>query len=410
MEPKVIKSERDYKVSLSEVERLALSDPSPDSPDGARLELIALLVEDYEKSRFSFESPDPIEAIEFRMNEQGLRQVDLVPYFGSRSRASEVLGRKRPLTVQMIRDLSVGLGIPADRLVAPPMASQGDTETADTDMELDWTKFPVREMKSHGYFADLTSSGKSLSDLARDFFTGIIPGPDTTPAFTRKGLRGDAVTPKSRYGLLAWKARVLQMARMRRRERGIGRFNASALDSNFLSQVVGLSWHPDGIRMACDLVEGIGITVIVEQHLSATHLDGAAILDNDGSAVIGLTLRFNRVDSFWFTFMHELAHVMKHLSLPGDAFLDRLEDCEANEALEIEANRIARDSLVSRAAWRRSELVGAASRERILQVARELKIHPAIVAGRVRRETGNYRVFGDLLGEGEVQRQFSDRF
>jgi HTH-type transcriptional regulator/antitoxin HigA len=154
------------------------------------------------------------------------------------------------------------------------------------------------------------------------------------------------------------------------------------------------------------LVEGIGISIIVEPHLSGTYLDGAAMLDQDGSPVIGLTLRFDRIDSFWFTLLHELAHVMKHLSRPGDAFFDRLEDNEAVEAQELEANRIARDALVPRAAWRRSDILGAPSREKIADLARELKIHPAIIAGRLRRETKNYMAYSDLLGSHEVRKVF----
>ena len=78
--------------------------------------------------------------------------------------------------------------------------------------------------------------------------------------------------------------------------------------------------------MACELIEGIGVPVVVEPRLAGTHLDGAAILDIDGSPVIGLTLRRDSIDNFWFTLLHELAHVMRHLSSPGDAFLDRLAD------------------------------------------------------------------------------------
>jgi HTH-type transcriptional regulator/antitoxin HigA len=222
----------------------------------------------------------------------------------------------------------------------------------------------------------------------------------------RQGLKGDAVTPKTRYGLLAWKARVLQIARRRKAEGRVGKYASDILDASFLAQVVGLSWHPDGMRLACELIEGIGIAVVVEPHLSGTYLDGAALLDQDGSPVIGLTLRFDRIDYFWFTLLHELVHVMKHLSTPGDSFMDRLEDCEPTAALEVEANRIARDSLISRAVWRRSEVMAAASRDRILQLARELKIHPAIVAGRIRRETKNFRVFGDLVGQDEVRKHF----
>jgi HTH-type transcriptional regulator / antitoxin HigA len=407
MELKIIKTKAAYRSYLGEVERLALADPSPDSPEGARLEVLALLVEEYEKAQFKFETPSPIEAIQFRMHEQGLRQADLVPYFGSRSRVSEVLAGKRPLTVQMIRELSAGLGISADVLVSG--ATPVESELTLNSSDVDWDRLPVREMERHGYFSDVPKrSGQSLSQLARDFVTSILPKGAGFPVLARQGLRGDAVTPKSRYGLLAWKARVLHVARKRRASLHLPSYSPDAVNPAFLTQVVHLSWHKNGMRLACELIEGKGIPVVIEPHLAGTHLDGAAFLDHDGTPVIGLTLRFDRVDHFWFTLVHELAHVAKHLSNPGDAFLDRLEDSDATEALEIEANRITRDALITRAAWRRSEVVSAPSRERILQFAHEQMIHPAIVAGRVRRESGNFRVFGELLGTNEVRSQFPE--
>lgn len=402
MEPRLIKSDDEYRAYLAEVERLVQLDPPSNSSQGERLELLVLLIEQFEQRKFPFEKPDPIEAIQFRMAEQDLRQADLVPYFGSRSRVSEVLARKRPLTVQMIRDLSEGLGISTEILVGSSGSNEDQSEE-----HLDWNKFPVEEMARHGYFAGVgASKERNLGDLARAFYTTIFGTSDTAPLLARRGLRGAAVNGKSHYGLTAWKARVLGMARTHRKERNLPAYRVQSLDSAFLLRLAKLSWHPSGIRMACELVEGIGVPVVIEPRLSGTHLDGAAILDLDGSPVIGLTLRIDRLDNFWFTLFHELAHVMKHLSSPGDAFLDRLEDHEATEALELEANRIARDALIPRAAWRRSEVAVAPTRQRILNLAQELSVHPAIVAGRVRRETGNYRVFSDLVGTHEVRGHF----
>lgn len=405
MEPKIIKSDSEYRSYLSEVERLALLDPKSDSTEGERLALLALLIEEYEKSRFRFEAPTPLEAIQFRMNEQGLRQADLVPYFGSRSRVSEVLAGKRPLTVQMIREVSAGLGIPADVLVASQ--SYTESEVQDETSELDWKKFPAKEMERRGYFEEVPRKpNRPLTDLARDFVMRVVSTAGNVPALTRQPLRGNAVTPKSKYALLAWKVRVVDIARKRKTNESFPKYRFDAINSNFLSQLVHLSWLPNGVRLACELIEGVGIPVIVQPHLTGTHLDGAALLDHDGEPVIGLTLRFDRIDYFWFTLLHELVHVMKHLSAPGDTFVDRIEDRDATEALELEANRLAKDALIPRAAWRRAEMASAASRERILRFAKEHTIHPAIVAGRVRRETGNFQIFGELLGANEVRRQF----
>ena len=123
LEPKIIKTDDQYRACLAEVDRLAVDDPALGTPNGDRLELLAKLVEDYEKARFQFKRPDPIEAIRFRMEEQGLRQKDLVPLLGGRNRVSEVLAGKRPLTVAAIRALSDALNIPADLLVREPEAA-----------------------------------------------------------------------------------------------------------------------------------------------------------------------------------------------------------------------------------------------------------------------------------------------
>lgn len=122
-EPKIIKTEAEYRASLAEVDRLATNDPASGTADGDRLELFAKLVEDYEKARFQFSRPGPIDAIRFRMEEQGLRQIDLAPFLGGRNRVSEVLAGKRPLTVASIRALSEALHIPADLLVREPQAT-----------------------------------------------------------------------------------------------------------------------------------------------------------------------------------------------------------------------------------------------------------------------------------------------
>jgi HTH-type transcriptional regulator/antitoxin HigA len=256
MEPKVIKSDEEYRAFRSEIERLAVMDVSPDTEDGARLELLALLVEEYEKRHFPFDAPDPIEAIQFRMNEQGLRQSDLVSYMGSRSRVSEVLGRKRPLTVQMIRALSRGLGIPADLLVSPIQSEEVSIIEDLTPNAIDWSKFPVTEMARHGYFKGIGSTKRGLL-AAQEFILRIFPTGQPVPLFARQGLRGEAVTSKAEYALLAWKARVVFLARRRKAEAGLPSYKAGSVDQTFLQRVVGLSWHPNGVRLACDLVERI---------------------------------------------------------------------------------------------------------------------------------------------------------
>ena len=117
MEIRPIKNEVDYQAALKEIE--ILFDAAPDTPEGDRLEVLTTLVEAYEERHYSIPAPDPIEAILYHMESRGLKRRDLEPYIGTRARVSEVLNRKRPLTMEMIRNLHKGLGIPAEVLIQP---------------------------------------------------------------------------------------------------------------------------------------------------------------------------------------------------------------------------------------------------------------------------------------------------
>ena len=113
---KPIKTERDYRTALKEIERLW--DAKPNTPKADRLEVLVTLVEAYEQKHYKVEPPDPVEAIKFRMEQLGLKSSDLAKILGGRSRVSEVLNRKRKLTVEMMRSLRKRLDIPAESLLA----------------------------------------------------------------------------------------------------------------------------------------------------------------------------------------------------------------------------------------------------------------------------------------------------
>ena len=117
MHIKPIKSEKEYAEALQEIDRLW--DTEPDTPDGDRLEVLMTLVEAYEEKHYAIPQPDPIAALEYYLESRGLTRKDLEPYIGSRGRVSEILNRKRPLTITMIRKLEQGTGIPASILIKP---------------------------------------------------------------------------------------------------------------------------------------------------------------------------------------------------------------------------------------------------------------------------------------------------
>lgn len=114
---KLIKTEEDYKAALKLADELF--DAKPDTPEGDKLELIVTLIEIYEKEHFPIDSPSPLEAIKFRMDQMGLLPKDLVPFIGSKSKVSEILSGKRTLSLNMIRQLARGLNIPVEVLIQP---------------------------------------------------------------------------------------------------------------------------------------------------------------------------------------------------------------------------------------------------------------------------------------------------
>ncbi len=124
MEIHPIKTEADYQAALKDIERLF--DAVPNTPEGDRLEVLTTLVEAYEEQHYPVPSPDPVEAILYHMESRGLTRRDLEPYIGNRARVSEILNRKRTLSLGMIQQLHSGLGIPAGVLLQPYRMSRGN--------------------------------------------------------------------------------------------------------------------------------------------------------------------------------------------------------------------------------------------------------------------------------------------
>ena len=399
---RIIKGDEEYRHALAQAEALVAIDPRPGTAEGDRLEVLTLLIEDYETRQFPFEAPDPVDAITFRMEEQQLLQKDLVPFIGSRSRVSEVLARKRPLTVQMIRALSSGLGIPLNALVGEPRPRTNDRAPDTKDPE--WGKFPYKEMLKRGWFSELMqSAGGSPVDTIKAFFARVAASP---AALYRRTFRGEDLDERAYYSTLAWTARVLLRAKTA--EKSLAQFDRERLSKEVLRELACLSWLDDGPRIAPEFLAKIGILMVIEPRLPNTLLDGAALLTEQGRPIVALTLRIDRVDYFWFTLLHEVVHVWKHLRSAEEAFVDRVEAGESPERVEQEANRLARDAFVPHSSWKRSEAYLNPSRQSIRETADRWRIHPALVAGRLQRETGRYQVFREFLGQGTVRKFFPE--
>jgi HTH-type transcriptional regulator/antitoxin HigA len=137
-------------------------------------------------------------------------------------------------------------------------------------------------------------------------------------------------------------------------------------------------------------------------------LDGAALLSKEGRPVIGLAIRHDRIDNFWFTLAHELVHVEKHLTSADEAFVDDLDSEPGADAREREADRIASEAIIPRAIWKRSDAYRRRTPDAVQELALQLRLHPAIIAGRIRHDTRNFYILSQMVGTGQVRKLFLD--
>jgi HTH-type transcriptional regulator/antitoxin HigA len=395
MKLKLIKTEVEHAAALARIDQIFQAKPG--TADGDELELLLVLVERYEQEMFPIGLPDPVSAINFRMEQQGLKKKDLVPYLGTQSRVSEVLSGKRGLTVEMIRKLHDGLGIPMEVLVQKPAAAtKRSAEPCPSAKAL-------KEMCARGYFAGVKAWNEAKAGMERclSAFFASTQGLEIASAFNRQMLRDGA--KEDQAALRVWKLRVLQRAA----EEDAGEFDLKAFTAAFLRQLAGLSRLANGPAAAAELLRQHGITVIVEPHLSGTFLDGAALLLPGRKPVIGLTLRHDRLDNFWFCLFHELAHVLKHLAKgKADEFLDDL-DAKSKSRSESEADEFAYDTLIPRKDWEQFLAAGAFDDISVRREAKRLLIDASILAGRVRRERNDFSRLTRLVGHGRVREVFA---
>ena len=398
-EIKPIRTEADYEKALSRIDTLMGSEYG--SPEGDELDVLVTLVECWEDEHYPMGYPEPHEAVRFRMEQAGLRPRDLIPILGSRGRVSDVLSGKRAITMPMARALHEHLGIPADVLLRNP-----GTESFESPAHIDPLRYPVRRMAKLGWIKEgaesAYSAGEQIAEMIHRAGVDIAPAPYRVTGSQRVNAKTDS------YALQAWCWRVMALANARSMPRD---FVPGTVTLELLREVANLSNTENGPRLARDFLDDHGIVLEVVPHLPRTYLDGAALRAGDGRPVIGLTLRYDRIDRFWFGLLHELAHVGLHLdqgigSFFADDFTLRESSRGRVEIYEKEADTWAEEALIPGEAWMTSTARTSPSALSVVSLASELRIHPAIVAGRVRDEQRNPRLLSQFTGNGAVRRQF----
>ena len=393
---KVIKTEQDYEEALKFIEELISHDPDPDSAEGEQLSLLSTLIQDYETRTVPETLPNPIEAIKFRMQQAGLKPADLIPYIGSRSRVSEILSGKRQLTLEMVRALESGFGIPAKVLIRKP---DGD---GNSDYQ-NWDNRLVAEMETRGYFGNASLKECSKVELLGTFFSSIGSPAQMVGMLRKSNYRSSPLTDKR--ALSAWAVRVINNAKKVRTPK---KYKHGTIDLKFLQELLNLSVKENSPILAQEYLRKHGIILVVEPHFSKTYLDGATILINKDNPVIGLTLRYDRLDNFWFTLLHELAHIARHYDSGISLFYDEIEGIRAVDLdeREKEADALAEEAILPKAKWEISPARLIPSSMAAKSLANELGVHIAIIAGQIRHKGNKYVYLNKIVNEAKVRKYF----
>ena len=408
---RAIRSEEDCENALARIselmDELSGTEGQPEdveAPNRIELDVLVDLVELYEERHHPMAMPDPISAIKFRMDQANLTTRDLVPFIGSRAKVSEVLSGKRPITMSMARALHQHLGISAEVLLQEPGATLSDTMQG-----LEYTRFPLAAMAKMGWITPANNLRDHAEELITDLINRAGVGAMAPSPLYRKNDSRRVNAKTDDYALRAWCWQVLAQARERQSE---VEYQPGVVTAELLREVAHMSVMEDGPVRAGDCLGQYGIGLEYVKHLPRTHLDGAALRLPDSNPVIGLTLRYDRIDSFWYTLIHELAHVVLHLGSCSEetGFVDdhnlRGVGSGGSDNTEREADLMAQDTLIPPEIWDGGIHMVDPNPMAMLRMAWEAGVHPSIVAGRVRYESGNYRLLSQFVGTGEVRQQF----
>lgn len=293
--------------------------------------------------------------------------------------------------LRVARTLGIQLAADIDQPLRKPWLPSYEMTSAELQKVL-------KHARENGWLEKADQSDENgISQLRRTVAEHV--GEYGTPSLLRTGLNVHDLSKD--WFLLAWKAQVTRTA-LRQIQRKKPKYRP--LNMSWLSQLVKLSALDDGPARAKEMLSEQGIILVIEPQIAGMRVDGAAFLI-DEHPVIGLTLRLDAVDNFWFTLLHELAHVILHYRTGlASGFFDDFEHLEIDE-MEEEANRFAQNMLIPDAVWNKSPARISKTAEPVEQLAQQLGIAPAIIFGRLRMERQNYKIFSDKIGRGRVRKQ-----
>lgn len=263
--------------------------------------------------------------------------------------------------------------------------------------------YPVTEMFKRGYFDDFSGTASEARKAAET----LVPAFFREAAYAWKPMALHRRSFRSRSNpqfaaLAAWEARVCILAE---RHKPVSAFDPGVVTSGWLEGLVRLSPHDDGVSRARRYLFDAGVALVIEPHLPGTLLDGAALRSSSNIAIAALTLRYDRLDNFWFTLLHEIGHLALHVRADGYQAIFDDTDAQDPSPVEEEADRFAQEALIPDSRWRLCVSRFTRTEKAVATDAARLGLHPAIIAGRIRREANDYTLLRGLVGTGEVRRQ-----
>jgi HTH-type transcriptional regulator / antitoxin HigA len=399
IEVKVIKDREEYETALQQLSSLMDQPIRPGSNEENLIELLLLVLKDYEERNISPLDLDPIEAIKFRMEQMNLSRKDLADLIGSESKVSEILSGTRKLSLSMIRKLHKNLGISFTSLLAD------DSKQISDVAPIDYSRFPLAEMQKRGCFGKLHKGLKELQEYAEELVTTFcgdylkelqLEESQPVQAYLRSPLHQRGKRSLDKYALLAWQICVLKKSADTPMH---SEYNKDLITEDWLNSLVKFSMSKDGPHLVREHLAQYGITLIIEPHFKKTFLDGAAMMFKK-RPIIALTLRHNRIDNFWFVLAHELAHLIKHINPKNSdqmsIFIDDLEITDNLDKFEEEADETANEALIPSCEWEKVKN-RIKSSDDVISFAKQIGINPGIVAGRIRHEKKDYRLYPKLV-------------
>jgi HTH-type transcriptional regulator/antitoxin HigA len=332
---------------------------------------------------------------------RGMSQKDLADFLGLKEQQVQryEAERYRSASLERLIEVSDALGVQIQKRAE----LLGDTRLGAIDLTT-WQAFPIAEMYKRGWFEDFSGSMVEARKAASELVPAFLRGSQAryaAVALHRKSVRASGQVLEA--AVAAWEARIRQLAERNPPE---VRFERDHIDDAWLRGLVALTLNPEGAAKAIAHLRAIGIALVVERQLPGTLLDGAALCSVDDYAIVGLTLRHDRLDNFWFTLFHEIAHLKLHIG--QGAFAAIFDDMEtpATDQLEGEADNFAQEALLPAAKWNMGVSRFSRTAKAVLTDAKRFGVGPAVIAGRVRREAQDYTLLRGLIGTGDVRRQF----